>query len=131
MRPRFATLLLLPLAAACGATNLSPRLAPVPLPAFENSAALETCRAEATRMVQFRDRGQLMRTDEVESGRGTFSSAPFSRVETERMGQQITRDRLIADCMRGADRAVPAAAQGAGSVAPPAANRAIAPPGLR
>jgi len=131
MRPRFATLLLLPLAAACGATNVSPRLAPVLLPMSENSVALETCRAEATRMVQFRDRGQLMRTDEVESGRGTFSSVPFSRVETERMGQQITRDRLIADCLRGADRAAPAATQGAGNVAPPAAGRAIAPPGLR
>ena len=129
MPRRFAPLLLL-LAGACGAVDVSPRLAPVPLPSRENSAALETCRAEATRMVQFRDRGQLMRTDEVESGRGTFSSAPFSRVETERMGQQMNRDRLIADCVRGADRAVPAGAPPPGG-SPPAAGRAISPPGLR
>ena len=133
-RPARLVPLLLLLAGACSAPNFSPRPAPVALPGGQDNAALEACRAEATRVVQFRDRGELMRTDETEASRGTFSSAPFGRVETERMGQQMSRDRLIEECLRGANRATPAAAGGAspGSVAtPPAAGRALPPPGLR
>jgi len=132
---RLAPLLLL-LAGACSAPDLSPRLTPVPMPRSEDSAALEACRAEATRVVQFRDRGELMRTDETESSRGTFSSAPFSRVETQRMGQQMSRDRLVEECLRGATRASPTNAPAAAPAASipaslPATGRALPPPGLR
>lgn len=133
---RLAPLLLL-LAAACSAPDLSPRMAPVPMPRSEDNVALEACRAEATRVVQFRDRGDLMRTDETESSRGTFSSAPFSRVETQRMGQQMSRDRLIEECLRGATRASPTNAPAAAapavpaSIAAPPTGRALPPPGLR
>lgn len=66
----------------------------------ERDPRFEACRAEATRLVQFRDRGQLMRQDETESGRGTVTVAPFSRAESDRMGAQMERDRLIAECLR-------------------------------
>ena len=135
--PRQARLALITLllAGACSSPQMAPRLAPVPLPRSEDNAALEACRAEATRVVQFRDRGQLMRSDENEAGRGTFSNTPFSRVETERMGQQMSRDRLIEECMRGATRASPAPAPAAaGTPIPaslPATGRALPPPGVR
>jgi hypothetical protein len=64
----------------------------------------EACRAEATRVVQWRDRGQLMRTDETESGRGTVTISPYSRAESERLGQQMERDRIVAECLRAAPR---------------------------
>ncbi|MGG5808417.1 hypothetical protein [Falsiroseomonas sp. CW058] len=86
----------------------------------ERDPRLDACRDQATRAVQWRDRGQLMRTDETESGRGTTTVAPFSRTESDRMGAQMERDRLIAECMRNANPvapqalAQPAAAGGAG-----------------
>jgi hypothetical protein len=88
---------------------------PPPVPRGERDARYEACRAEATRVVQFRERGQLMRQDETESGRGTVTVAPFGRVESDRAAAQIDRDRLIADCLRASER--PAAA------APPAGAR--------
>ncbi len=62
------------------------------------------CRAEATRVVQWRDRGQLMRTDEAENSRGTQNVIPYSRVESDRGLQQMERDRLTAECLRGSGR---------------------------
>ncbi len=64
------------------------------------------CRAEATRLVQFRDRGQQMRTDEAENRLGTDMTIPYSRTETDRLAQQMERDRLITECLR--DRSAPA-----------------------
>jgi hypothetical protein len=60
------------------------------------------CRAEATRVVQFRERGQTMRTDETESGRGTITVAPYSRAERDRGLAQMDREALVRDCLRGA-----------------------------
>ncbi len=65
----------------------------------ERDPRAEACRTEATRLVQWRDRGQLMRTDETESSRGTTTIAPQSRVESERFGQQMERDRLTRECL--------------------------------
>lgn len=75
---------------------------PIPGVRGERDARLDACREQATRAVQWRDRGQLMRTDETESGRGTTTVSPYSRVEAERGGAQMERDRLITECLRGA-----------------------------
>lgn len=93
MRPLFVALLLLPVVAC----------ARPPAETGPDRTRADACRAEATRLVQWRDRGQLMRTDEAESSRGTFASAPYSRVETDRLGQQFERDRLTAECLRRPD----------------------------
>ncbi|MGK7861387.1 hypothetical protein [Falsiroseomonas sp. E2-1-a4] len=100
-RPRALplTALLLGLS-ACNIPLPTPISAPPPPPAGQRDAAYEACRAEATRVVQFRERGQQMRTDETESSRGTLSVAPYSRIESDRGAAQIDRDRLIADCLR-------------------------------
>ncbi|NKE47661.1 hypothetical protein HB662_22975 [Roseomonas frigidaquae] len=86
----------------CSLPLPTPISAPPPPPPGQRDAAYEACRAEATRVVQYRERGQQMRTDETESSRGTLSVAPYSRVESDRGAQQIDRDRLIADCLRAA-----------------------------
>ncbi|HEV7265099.1 MAG TPA: hypothetical protein VGN83_09295 [Falsiroseomonas sp.] len=70
-------------------------------PRGERDARYEACRAEATRLVQFRERGQTMRSDETESSRGTVTVAPFARAETDRMLAQLERDRIIEECLRG------------------------------
>jgi len=109
--PRLAALLAALLLAACsqpvdtgfrGFTGFGGATAdPVPAgPRGERDPRYDACREEATRAVQWRDRGQLMRTDETESGRGTVTVAPFSRTEADRMGAQMERDRLIAECLR-------------------------------
>jgi len=93
------SLLPLPLLlAACAGPGFGP-IAAVPA-APQRDSRTEACRAEATRIVQFRDRGQVMRTDETESGRGTTTVAPFSRAESDRGGQQMERDRILQDCLR-------------------------------
>jgi hypothetical protein len=60
------------------------------------------CRTEATRVVQFRERGQTMRTDETESGTGTITVAPLSRAERDRGLAQMERDAMVRDCVRAA-----------------------------
>jgi hypothetical protein len=102
--PRFA-LLILPvlLIAACDSPRLASGPNDVPFggaPRGEQDARLAACRAEATRVVQFRERGQTMRTDETESGRGTITVAPYSRAEADRASAQLTRDQMIRDCLR-------------------------------
>ena len=72
----------------------------------QDDRRLAACRAEATRLVQYRDRGQLMRSDEAASQVGTGASSfgtPYTRnrIETEQLGAQVERDRLVAECMRG------------------------------
>lgn len=58
------------------------------------------CRAEATRVVQLRERAQTMRMDETESGRGTVTVAPYARAEMDRGLAQMERDRMVRDCLR-------------------------------
>jgi hypothetical protein len=90
--PRLASPVLLLLLAACSA--------PIGVESRrERDPRTEACRTEATRLVQWRDRGQLMRTDETESSRGTTTIAPQSRVESDRFGQQMERDRLVRECL--------------------------------
>jgi hypothetical protein len=98
--PRFAVFLLPVLLAACTAPLGSP-------PPRERDARADACRAEATRVVQFRERGQTMRNDETESGRGTVTVAPYSRAESDRMFAQMERDRIMQDCLRAAPGGAP------------------------
>lgn len=88
--------------AACGAPlpSVSPITAPAPVPRGERDARYEACREQATRVVQYRERGQLMRSDETESGRGTMGVSPMMRVDNDRGAAQIDRDRLVAECLR-------------------------------
>lgn len=110
--PRLPILIVLiaPLAAACTApfggvgNPAAPGAPPI---VVERDRLAEACRQQATRMVEYRDRGQLMRTDETESGRGTDTIAPYGRVAWDRYTQQVTRDRLAADCVRNAAPPVP------------------------
>ncbi|WP_439597897.1 hypothetical protein [Falsiroseomonas sp.] len=100
---------ILPLA-ACNLPLPQPISAPPPPAPGQRDAAYEACRAEATRIVQYRERGQQMRTDETESSLGTLSVTPFSRLQSDRGAAQIDRDRLVADCLQRAPVAAPAAA---------------------
>ncbi len=90
---RLALLLPLLLAACAAPFGEEPR------PRDPREAA---CRAEATRVVQFRERAQTMRTDETESGSGTITVAPLSRAERDRGLAQMDRDAMVRDCLRGA-----------------------------
>jgi hypothetical protein len=102
--PRSALLLLpLLLLAACDSVGLQGGRVDVPFggaPRGEQNARLAACRAEATRVVQFRERGQTMRNDETETGRGFVTVAPYSRSENDRAAAQLTRDQMIQDCLR-------------------------------
>lgn len=70
-------------------------------PSGQRDPRAEACRAEATRLVQWRDRGQLMRTDEIENRRdGNITVAPPSRAENDRLAQTFERDRIAAECYR-------------------------------
>jgi hypothetical protein len=78
---------------------------PVPTgPRGERDARAEACRAEATRVVQWRDRGQLMRNDEIENrADGNITVAPPSRAESDRLGATFERDRIAAECLRASE----------------------------
>ncbi|MGK7869377.1 hypothetical protein [Falsiroseomonas sp. E2-1-a20] len=101
----------------------TPIAAPAPVPQGQRDSRYEACRTEATRVVQYRERGQLMRTDESESSRGTLGVTPFSRLESDRGAAQIDRDRLIAECLSRAPTAPTAAPAPPG--APPATPRRV------
>jgi hypothetical protein len=74
-------------------------------PSAPDNARLAACQAEAERMVQRRERAQVMRADEAESSRGFVTVAPTGRAATDRGFAQMDRDRIIADCMRADPRA--------------------------
>ena len=68
----------------------------------ERDARVAACRAEATRIVQYRERGQVMRTDETESSLGTLTVTPFDRAEADRGRAQMDRDAIMRECMGAA-----------------------------
>lgn len=112
--PRFAACLGLLLLAGCSQpvntgwsafSGFGPVASPAPAyggPRGERDPRLDACREQATRAVQWRDRGQLMRSDETENSRGALTVSPLSRAESDRLGAQMERDRLIVECMRQA-----------------------------
>ena len=66
---------------------------------------LAACQAEAERVVLRRERAQVMRADETESGRGFVTVAPYARAESDRAFAQMDRNRIISDCMGTGARA--------------------------
>jgi hypothetical protein len=93
-------LLLLPIlfpALVAGCAGATPR--------GERDTTTEACRAEAERMVLRRERAQVMRADETESGRDSLTVAPYSRAQNDRAFAQEDRNRIIAECMRANPRA--------------------------
>jgi hypothetical protein len=94
---RHAALLLPALLIACSAPAPQASRAPT-----ERDARVAACRAEATRIVQYRERGQVMRTDETESSLGTLTVTPFDRAEADRGRAQMERDRIMRECIGGA-----------------------------
>ena len=75
--------------------------APAPSQAVRDQAALAAgCRADADRIVTFRDRGQLMREDERDARIGTDASIYARRGETDRLGRIYERDRIAEDCVQ-------------------------------
>jgi hypothetical protein len=88
-------LLLLLLAACAPAESLR-----APAPTQQGAAEL-ACRDEAERVMRFRERGQTMRTDEAQASLGT-SGHLGTQARIDSFGGIITRDRLIAECLRGA-----------------------------
>ncbi|HEY8613322.1 MAG TPA: hypothetical protein VIL69_18820 [Roseomonas sp.] len=80
------------------------------------SAANVACRAEAERIVRYRDRGQVMRQDDYNARVGTTSHLG-PQVMMDQMAQIHDRDRIAAECVRGATgnespRAAPGPAPG-------------------
>lgn len=75
------------------------------VPVAQRDARYEACLAEATRIVQFRERGQTMRSDETESSRGTVTVSPYFRAESDRMRAQMDRDAMVQECLRGSQGA--------------------------
>ena len=63
---------------------------------------LRICTAEAERILNYRERGQLMRI-ESNFGEGDINNdVPSSRLRTEAYQQQTMRDELIRECVRNA-----------------------------
>ncbi|WP_376091120.1 hypothetical protein ACE7GA_21130 [Roseomonas sp. CCTCC AB2023176] len=79
-----------------------------------NDATAAACRADAERVVLYRDRGQIMRSDDYNARVGTTSYLG-PRVITDDLARSYDRDRLAAECLRGAREASPAAAPAAPS----------------
>ncbi|MBC9177389.1 hypothetical protein [Pseudoroseomonas ludipueritiae] len=73
----------------------------------QQDQAAAICRQDVERTMRFRDRGQLMRTDEAESrlGAGSFTGARDGSMGTERLSAQFERDQMIDSCVRGATNA--------------------------
>jgi hypothetical protein len=81
---------------------------PPPSAAMRDQAALAAaCRADADRIVTFRDRGQLMREDERDARIGTDASIYARRSETDRLGRIYERDRLASNCVQENTRTAP------------------------
>lgn len=63
---------------------------------------LRICTAEAERIVNYRERGQLMRMDS-NFGEGDINNdVPSARLRTDAYQQQTMRDELIRECIRNA-----------------------------
>jgi hypothetical protein len=68
----------------------------------EGSARFAACRAEATRVVQFRERGQTMRDDEIAGSVGSFGNSnavSTLQAQRDRSAAEAEIDRLTRACM--------------------------------
>jgi len=89
----------------------------------QQDATTAACRADAERTMRYRDRGQLMRTDEAEAriGSGAFTDAVAGSMSTDRLSARFEQSRLVDACVRGAN-VTP------GTTATPAAAPVVAEP---
>ncbi|WP_270938516.1 hypothetical protein [Falsiroseomonas oryzae] len=85
------------------APHLALQQAPLAPPrGAEADARFQACRAEAERLVLFRERGQSMRSDDLASSAGGFSTSevlPRFRQQLDQASSQAERDRLTRECM--------------------------------
>ncbi|PZP42472.1 MAG: hypothetical protein DI601_18160 [Azospirillum brasilense] len=77
----------------------------------QDEARLAACRRDAERAILFRDRGQTMRSDELDASSGVQSYLGI-RNQTDRLGATFERNRMAAACARDS---APDAAGAAGS----------------
>lgn len=106
--------------AACAAPADPAARAGAARDARRDGDAAQACRAEADRVVLFRDRGQLMREDDLDARVGLATNVVTARATSDRLGRQFERDRLAAECLRARTGAGPDAAAGAlGAPSPP------------
>lgn len=111
--PKLTILLAVPaLLAACTAPIQNSRiqapqlaLQPAPLApprGAEADARFQACRAEAERVVLFRERAQTMRNDDLASSAGGFANStvlPGFRQQLNQASGEAERDRLTRECM--------------------------------
>lgn len=109
------------LLAACANPAPGPAAPAAGGPDSARTALNTACRAEAERVVRYRDRGQLMREDDYNARVGT-SSYLGPQVMTDQIARIYDRDRLAAECVRNANTS-----QGAGTQAIEAQPAAPAP----
>jgi hypothetical protein len=124
---RLALPLVLLLAACSTGSNTSPtsnlqlptfQLQPPPLVAprgGEANARFTACRAEATRVVQFRERGQTMRDDEIGGSVGSFGNSnaiSTLQLQRDRSAAEAEIDRLTRACMASPEASAAGGATG-------------------
>ena len=102
-----ALLLALPLGlAACASSPGAPVAQRAGVPNAGGEAARSeratACLADAERVVRYRDRGQLMRQDDYNARIGTTSHLG-PQVISDQFAQVYDRDRMAAECVRGAN----------------------------
>jgi hypothetical protein len=65
------------------------------------------CTQEAERVVNFRERGQLMRADSNFGDSDMTNDVPVARLRSDSFRQQTLRDELIRECIRNAGTGQP------------------------
>ncbi len=65
------------------------------------------CTQEAERVVNFRERGQLMRADASFGDSDMNNDVPSARLRSDSFQQQALRDELIRECIRNAGTGQP------------------------
>jgi hypothetical protein len=116
------------LLAACSTGSNTSQTSSMQLPSFhlqqpplappggaEANARFAACRAEATRVVQFRERGQTMRNDELGSSVGGFGNSnavSTLQVQMDRSAAEAEIDRLTRACMASSSASTSVGATG-------------------
>lgn len=68
---------------------------------------LRICTQEAERVVNFRERGQMMRQDANFGDSDMTNDVPVARLRSDNFQQQTLRDGLIRECIRNAGTGQP------------------------
>ena len=103
---RFLPLLLVLVLAAC-AQREAPPSSPRAATAGATPELQRICTQEAERVVNFRERGQLMRADSNFGDSDMTNDVPTARLRSDSFRQQTLRDELIRECIRNAGTGQP------------------------